>query len=138
MAQLMRGTPVPAAVGPERGAELERALARVVAWVQAHGYRGYEPADGNSSWLHGLTRGRILPMRILQQLVLRAPINVRPLLGIAPHASAIARGYMAWGYVLMYRRGGEEAIRREALACLDWLEAHRSPGAAGCFSWGDP
>jgi hypothetical protein len=109
-----------------------------VAWVQRHDYRGYEPADGNISWLHALTGGQILPMRILQQVVLRAPINIRPLLGVAPHESAIGRGYMAWGYTLMYRGGAGEGIRHEALACLDWLEANRSAGAPDRSCWGDP
>ena len=45
---------------------LEQSLDRVVAWVQAHRYRAYEPADGNSSILFPLTAGKVLPMRALQ------------------------------------------------------------------------
>src|SRR5690349_6469512 len=80
---------------------LENALTRVVAWVRRHGYRGYEPADGNASVLFPLTGGKVMPMRVLQQVVLRAPFNVRPFLGVAPHESPIGRGYMAWGYLTM-------------------------------------
>lgn len=117
--------------------KIERSLGQVVSWVQGNNYRGYEPADGNLSWLYSLTGGRVFPMRVLQQLVLRAPFNIRPLLGISPHESAIGRGYMAWGYLLMHRSNGNDNVRREAIACLEWLMANRSP-IAGEFCWGDP
>lgn len=117
--------------------KIEKSLGRVVSWVQRNEYRGYEPADGNLSWLYSLTGGRVFPMRVLQQVVLRAPFNIRPLLGISPHESAIGQGYMAWGYLLMYRLNEDDDVRREALACLEWLMANRSP-LAGEFCWGDP
>lgn len=118
-------------------AKIENSLGRVVSWVQKNEYRGYEPADGNLSWLYSLTGRLVFPMRVLQQVVLRAPFNIRPLLGISPHESAIGRGYMAWGYLLMYRLNGDDGVRREALACLEWLMANRSP-LSGEFCWGDP
>ena len=76
-------------------------------------------------------------MRVLQQIVLRAPFNIRPLIGISPHESAIGRGYMAWGYVLMYRRGASQRVREEAAACFEWLIANRASGYNE-FCWGDP
>jgi rhamnogalacturonyl hydrolase YesR len=76
-------------------------------------------------------------MRVLQQLVLRAPVNIRPLLGIAPHESAIGRGYMAWAYVLMYERTGEPRLADEAAVCLDWLSRHATRRSGG-MAWGDP
>lgn len=116
---------------------LDCSLDRVIAWVQSHKYRGYEPADGNSSFLFPLTGGRVFPMRVLQQVVLRAPINVRPLLGVAPHESAIGRGYMAWAYVTMCRDRVAAAIEHEATSCLSWLIANRAPEFED-FCWGDP
>jgi hypothetical protein len=70
-------------------------------------------------------------------MVLRAPINVRPLFGIARHESAIGRGYMAWGYVVMCRNGASKDVRNEAIACLDWLLANPSRSHAD-LCWGDP
>lgn len=115
----------------------EASLARVVQWVQDHRYRAYEPADGNSSVLYPLTGGRVFPMRILQQVVLRAPFNIRPFVGIRPHESSIGRGYMAWGYLHIYERTGATEYREEARACLDWLMANRAPKYDE-FCWGDP
>lgn len=116
---------------------LELSLARVLAWVQQHDYKGYEPADGNASALHFLTAKRIMPMRLLQQVVLRSPFNIRPLIGVAPHESAIGRSYLAWAYLTQYQREPIATVRDEARACLAWLVSHRSPFSAH-FCWGDP
>ena len=117
--------------------KIGRSLSRAISWVQRNNYRGYEPADGNLSPLFVLTRGQVLPMRILQQVVLRAPSNVRPLLGIAPHESAIGRGYMAWAYLLLFNLKADEALRNDAIACLEWLTVNRSQRSSN-FCWGDP
>ena len=119
-------------------ATLAQSVRRVIAWVRSHEYRGYEPADGNLSFLGRLTGRRVMPMRVLQQLVLRAPVNVRPLVGIRPHESAIARGYMAAAYLRLTRHDPEGEFRREAVGCLDWLVRHRSRSVARGYAWGDP
>ncbi len=117
---------------------LQGSLERVIGWVQQHRYRAFEPADGNSSVLFPLTFGKVFPMRLLQQVVLRAPFNIRPLLGVSPHESAIGRGYMAWGYLAMSRgAGASPQVLEEAGSCLDWLVANRAPGYDD-FCWGDP
>ncbi|MBX3347818.1 MAG: hypothetical protein KF747_03655 [Nitrospira sp.] len=121
----------------ELQATVVRSLLRVISWVVRHQYRGYEPADGNLSPLFTLTGARVLPMRILQQVVLRAPFNIRPFLGISPHESAIGRGYMAWGYLFMYRANGDENHRRKAIDCLEWLIANRAVHSTE-HCWGDP
>jgi hypothetical protein len=126
-----------AAIDPGAVRRLEASLAKVVKWVRDHRYRAYEPADGNSSLLYPLTRGQVFPMRILQQVVLRAPFNIRPFIGIRPHESSIGRGYMAWGYLHMYSRTGAAEYRDEARACLDWLMKNRAPKYDE-FCWGDP
>jgi hypothetical protein len=118
-------------------ARIEESLTRVIGWVRAHDYKGYEPADGNASVLFPLTGGRVWPMRILQQIVLRSPINIRPWLGVAPHESAIGRGYMGWAYLTMFRTSTASDIRNEAITCLSWLMMHRATKQAE-FCWGDP
>lgn len=117
--------------------KIQESLEQVMSWVQRNEYKAYEPADGNLSWLFSFTGGRIFPMRILQQVVLRAPLNIRPLLGIPPHESAIGRGYMAWGYLLLHRVTSDDMTHREARACLEWLLANHSPYSTE-LSWGDP
>jgi hypothetical protein len=116
---------------------IRESLTRAIDWVQSHDYKGYEPADGNASVLFPLTFGRVWPMRVLQQVVLRSPINIRPLMGIAPHESAIGRGYMAWAYLTMSRRATVPTLRSEAVACLSRLMENRAAGHAE-YCWGDP
>ena len=111
-------------IDPTIQKRLGDSLTRAIDWVQRHNYRGYEPADGNSSAIFPLTGGRVWPMRVVQQVVLRSPVNIRPLIGLKPHESAIGRGYMAWAYLLMCRGGSSVKTRNEAVSCLAWLMAN--------------
>jgi hypothetical protein len=104
-------------------------------WVEAHGYRGYEPFDGLSSPLRSLTFGNLLLERVLLQLVRQSPWNLRPLLGVRPLDSTIGRGYMAWGYCDMFRLTGDKRYKERIDACLEWLIENKSPGYDD-YSWG--
>lgn len=118
-------------------AEVERSLHKVLAWVCLNNYRAYEPADGNLSWLFRLTGKQVLPMRVLQQVVLRTPWNIRPIFGIRQHESAIARGYFAWAYLLLHRSTRDSESLEHAHHCLGWLIQNRSP-LFDEYCWGDP
>jgi rhamnogalacturonyl hydrolase YesR len=102
-------------------------LLQVAAWVEAAGYKGYEPFDGLSSPLRRLTEGHLFADRLLLQLVRQSPLNLRPLLGIKPLESTKGRGYMAWGYLSMLKATGDRGYEARARACLDWLIGHTSP-----------
>lgn len=109
---------------------------RVREWVEARNYKGYDPGDGLTSFLRPLTFGNLFAERILQQAIWKAPINVRPLVGVKPLESTKGRGFMAWGYVLAYMRTRDAADRDRALACLRWLDGARVPDQAG-HCWGN-
>lgn len=111
-----------------------RAVERVQEWVEHRDYRGYEPFDGLSSWLRPLTVGSQLAERFLQQGIRQCPVNLRPLLGVRPQDSTKGRGYMAWGYLTLYKATGRRQFLDKAIACLEWLDIHKVP----CFrhhSW---
>jgi rhamnogalacturonyl hydrolase YesR len=116
--------------------KLRQSIAGVAGWVEAHGYRAYDPGDGNLSYLHALTGNVLLLERLLQQAVYRAPFNLRPLLGIAPHISTKGIGYMAWGYVKMYRITGDPSFAERAFAAFDWLIRNSSPRYPQ-YCWGN-
>jgi rhamnogalacturonyl hydrolase YesR len=107
--------------------ETKRSLDLVQAWVERHQYRGYEPFDGLSSWARPLTFGNLLGQRLLQQMVRQSPLNLRPLMGITPKDSTKGRGYMAWGYLTLYRATGQEWYLEKAIHCLRWLDQHKVP-----------
>jgi hypothetical protein len=115
---------------------IENSLGSVERWVEAHDYRGYEPFDGLNSPLRPFTLGNLFAERLLQQLVRQCPINLRPLLGVAPMESTKGRGYMAWGYLTMLRHTGDRANADKARRCLAWLMENKSPGYTDC-SWGN-
>lgn len=111
-------------------------LLAVEEWVEGHDFKAYEPFDGLSSALRPLTFGNYLAERVLQQVFKRTPLNIRPLFGVKPLESTKGRGYMAWGYLTLYRHTGEAAFRDKAVAQLEWLDRNRSPFYAQ-HSWGN-
>jgi hypothetical protein len=115
--------------------KIENSLNKLEKWVEDHNYKGFDPADGLTSYLRPLTFGNLLLDRILQQLIWRSPINIRPLLGVKPKDSFIGRGYMAWGYLTRYNKTGDKKYKDRAAICLDWLKANKAPGYKD-YSWG--
>jgi rhamnogalacturonyl hydrolase YesR len=109
-------------VSPE---DLWRSLNAVQQWVERNHYRGYEPFDGLSSWLRPLACGNQLAERILQQTIRQSPINLRPLLGVHPKESTKGRGYMAWGYLKLYKATGDGSYLHKAIDCLKWLDKEK-------------
>ena len=107
---------------------LENSLKKLEKWVEDHNYKGYDPADGLTSYLRPLTFGNLFLDRLLMQLIWRSPINLRPLLGVKPLDSFIGRGYMAWGYLTMLKMTGDETYKHKAVSCLEWLMNNKAPG----------
>jgi hypothetical protein len=111
-------------------------LQRVRRWVEDRNYKGYDPGDGLTSFLRPLTMRSIFAERLLQQLVWKAPVNIRPFIGVKPLESTKGRGFMAWGYLLLHKTSGDASCLQRANECLDWLDKNREPGYAG-HCWGN-
>lgn len=107
--------------------DIQRALDLVQGWVEKHDYRGYEPFDGLSSWARPLMCGNQLGERILLQLIRQCPVNLRPLFGVRPQDSTKGRGYMASGYLTLYRATQQQQYLEKAALCLEWLDEHKVP-----------
>lgn len=101
------------------------AIQKLEAWVEQRDYRGYEPFDGLSSWARPLAFGNQFAERLLQQAIRQSPWNLRPLLGVRPKDSTKGRGYMAWGYLTLFRATGEPDLLRKATECLRWLDQNK-------------
>lgn len=115
---------------------VEKSLIGVEKWVEEHNYRGYEPFDGLSSVLKPLTFNNILAERLLQQLVRQSPLNLRPIIGVKPQDSTKGRGYMAWGYLKMFKYTGETDYFRKMEECFEWLKRNASARYRN-LSWGN-
>lgn len=108
---------------------------KVEKWLEDHNYKGNDPADGLTSFLRPLAFGNLFLDRILQQLIWRSPINLRPLLGVKRLDSFIGRGYIARAYLIMFKLSGDDSYMQKASACLDWLIKNKAPGFDQ-YSWG--
>jgi len=116
-------------------ATIIHSIAKLEQWLDDHDYKAYDPADGLTSFLRPLTFGNLLLNRLLQQLIWKSPLNLRPLLGVKPLDSNIGRGFIARAQLIMFRLTGEERYKSAALSCLDWLMKNRAPGYDQ-FCWG--
>jgi hypothetical protein len=119
----------------EKNTLIESSLNKLESWIEDHDYKGYDPADGLTSFLRPLTFNNLFLDRLLQQFVWRFPINIRPLVGVKPLNSNIGRGYMASGYLAMLKLTGNEIYRKKAVSCLEWLLENKAPGFKH-YSWG--
>jgi len=115
--------------------KLVASIAKLEAWLEKHEYRGYDPADGLTSYLRPLTFGNLLLDRLLQQLIWKSPFNLRPLLGVKPLDSNIGRGYISRAQITMHRITGDNRYWNAASANLGWLMKNRAPGFDQ-YCWG--
>ena len=116
---------------------IEKSTVALDKWLHVHKHQGYDPFDGLTSYLRPLTLGNCFAERILEQLVLRCPFNIRPLLGIKKQgtSSATSMGLLARGYLRMWLLKKNAEYRDEAVSCLDWLVEGKSSGYSG-YCWG--
>lgn len=115
---------------------IDESLYGVQKWVEDRQYKGYDPGDGLTSYLRPLTCGNIFAERLLQQLIWKAPVNLRPILGVVPLESTKGRGFMAWGYLHLHKACGDESYLHKAMACLEWLDRVKEAGYVG-HCWGN-
>jgi len=115
---------------------VRRSIDALVTWVERNDYKAYDPGDGSLSYLQGWALGIHFLERVLTAVVLRTPINIRPLLGIKPHTSTKGHGYMAWGYLKMFCAVGDLGYRDRCVNCLEWLIKNKAPSYPE-FCWGN-
>ncbi|MFC1636716.1 hypothetical protein ACFL5Z_17955 [Planctomycetota bacterium] len=121
--------------GPSTAWELQESVIVLEKWLHDREYEGYEPYDGLSSYLRPLTLGNRFAERVLGQIVLRCPFNIRPLIGVRAAKSASGMGLLARGYLRMWILTKDVAYKNKATSCLDWLNENQSCGYSG-HCWG--
>lgn len=117
----------------------------VLDYAEARHYRGYNKHDAlNSPLLRALTFDTKWLRILATQLVTRAPVNLRPLLGVRPTVnpkgmSLFARAYLSLHELDAPAGGYDAAWLSKAETCLDWLAEHsqRPHGYSG-DCWGYP
>ncbi|NOY86039.1 MAG: hypothetical protein GXP52_01895 [Deltaproteobacteria bacterium] len=111
---------------------------RALDWAREQNYTGWEKHDAlNSPMLRVLSLGRKWPRIFLTQGIMRAPVNIRPLLGVRKHRNPKGAALFARAYLNLYRLTGNERYRDEAKLILQWLLDNPAKGFTG-LSWGYP
>jgi hypothetical protein len=124
---------------PERTDWLRAVLDDVDTYVRRRDLHGYDPYDALLSPLFTvpLLRSNRHARLAAQQLLKRLPLNVRPLLGIRAHLSAVTCARMLEGYVHLaaVRSDGRDYYDDEIALCLRRIGELRSRGYSG-DCWG--
>jgi len=112
-------------------------ICRLVEWLEKNDYRGYDTFDGlNARFVRPLTMNSKLLRTVLQQGVRRFPINLRPILGIAPSRSTKGMGFLARGFLRLHDVTANTSWWEKAEQALTWLIENKSPGYSGAC-WGN-
>jgi hypothetical protein len=122
-------------------------LERVLQTARADDFAGWSKHDAlNARWLEELA-GRTRVTRLAAtQLVMRAPFNLRPVVGVRKARNAKGLSLFSRALLARHRMTGSERDADEARRLLDWLLANPSPflATAGTadglpgLAWGYP
>ena len=116
--------------------KINNSIKQLHNWIMVNNYKGYEPFDGLSSKLRFLTFHNWFAERVLQQLVLRCPFHIRPLMGIKTKHSTKGMGYFAKGFIHLWNVTKDEKYKIDAKKCLDWLIENQNKNYSGAC-WGN-
>jgi hypothetical protein len=116
------------ATRPTGGFDAADVLERVLQTARVDDFAGYSKHDAlNARWLEQIA-GRTRVTRLAAtQLVMRAPFNVRPLVGVRKARNAKGLSLFSRALLARFRMSGNERDADEARRLLDWLIAHPSP-----------
>jgi polysaccharide biosynthesis protein VpsJ len=117
--------------------ELFGSISRLNEWLEKNDHRGYDTFDGLSArLLRPLTFESEALRTVLQQGVRRFPWNIRRLIGVERSRSTKGMGFLARGYLRMYRATGDTRWKEAAESALQWLIENQSKGYSGAC-WGN-
>ncbi len=122
----------------DRG-RLEEILDAVFAWSAGQEFKGHNKHDGlNSPLLRLLLGWGKWPRLVAIQTVMRAPVNLRPLLGVPKTVNPKGLALFLLGLIDRYRADGSSRHLDEAKKLLALLDAAKSPGPRAGACWGYP
>src|SRR6266498_6106925 len=106
------------------------AIDKTATYVESQDFRGYDPYDALMSPLFRLPllRSSHWVRLAAQQVLKRLPVNVRPLLGIRRHSSAVTVARMLEGYAHLFaiRPDRRDHYGQQVTVCLERIDELRS------------
>ncbi len=113
-------------------------LGRVLQTARSADYAGYSKHDAlNSPALARLAGGSRLRRLGAIQVVMRSPVDIRPLAGVRKARNAKGLSLFTRALLARHRMTGSADDAAEARGLLDWLIDHPAPGFDG-LCWGYP
>jgi hypothetical protein len=117
-------------------ASIQQYIQKILSYVEAADYAGYDPYDALNSPLLQRLGGRSKAIRIgATQLLRRCPVNLRLILGIPKGHNPKGLGLFLGSYAGLYSVEPQEAYRKQMDYLIDVLRQTSTPGYAGCC-WG--
>lgn len=116
---------------------LESLIQRTLRYAEVNDYEGYSKYDAlNSPLLHALAFDNKHLRIIYSQVVMRAPINLRPLLLVPKEKNPKGIGLFAHAYINLYDVRQDSTLLERANHLLGWLLDHRSANDYAGPCWG--
>jgi hypothetical protein len=118
--------------------ERARVLDQVLAVARDADYGGYSKHDAlNAPWVERLAGTSRVRRLAAIQLVMRSPLDVRPLLHVEKARNPKGLALFARALLARHRMTGADHEAKEAAELLDWLIDRPSAGVTG-LAWGYP
>lgn len=110
---------------------------KVWQWSSSRGFKGYNKHDGlNSALLNACLGFGKWPRIVAIQLVMRAPINIRPWLLVRKVINPKGLALFVMGCLDLYQSSGDQKHLERAEDLLQLLLANRSSSPSGGNCWG--
>jgi uncharacterized protein YyaL (SSP411 family) len=113
--------------GPD-SSRVRDVLETALEWARERDYAGWDPYDGLNSPLLSAVCTNWFTRLVGMHGVHRAPVNLRPVLGVPRERNPKGVALFAMAHLNRYRASGDEAALAEAERLLTWLREHQSPG----------
>jgi hypothetical protein len=116
--------------------KIEHALENVLKYAARNDFKGYNKYDAlDSRLLWFLSFGSRFLRLVYSQVVMRFPVNIRPLLFVPKTRNPKGIALFAMAYMNRYKASGHAFDLAKAEELLDWLLSHPSTGHKG-ICWG--
>lgn len=120
----------------EMPSQVTSALQSLDSWIEAQGFRGWDPHDAlNSPFIRRLTLQNRYAAIFWLQLLRRSPLNLRPLLAIPKDYNAKGMGLFLASYARKYSVTHDPQHRDSVKFLAEWLVKNAAPGYKG-MGWG--
>jgi len=116
--------------------KIEQALDRTLDYCRSQDYAGYNKYDAlDSPILSKISFGNSYLRLIYSQLIMRSPVNIRPLVLIPKTRNPKGVALFAAAFLDLYRARGNSIYLDQAKQLLEWLQLNYSQGFTG-VCWG--